>query len=85
MSQRLVAEASGILKVWVEVAEEILKSVPVVPTAKVWLAVVRVLRVLIQAPAGNVVQAQPLFLNWIVQALSRNQYPVVQSVSEKLI
>ena len=51
MTPLAVALASGKLNVWVDVAEEIAKSVPVVPVWKDWDAAVRVLRVVIP-PAG---------------------------------
>src|SRR5664279_1082941 len=44
MTPRAVAEASGILKVWVEPDDTILKSVPEVPGAKVCVVAVRPLR-----------------------------------------
>lgn len=46
-----VASATGILNVWVEVDDEILKSVPVVPVANVCVVAVRVFRVVIPLPA----------------------------------
>ena len=45
-----VAEASGILNVWVEPEEEILKSVPVLPVANVWVVAVRPFKLVMAAP-----------------------------------
>ena len=45
-----VAEASGILNVWAEPEDEIAKSVPVVPVAKVWVLLVKPFKLLMAAP-----------------------------------
>ena len=46
------APASGILKVWVVLADEILKSVPLVPVAKVCVLAVNPFRLVMSAPVA---------------------------------
>ena len=46
-----VAEASGILNVWAEPEDEILKSVPVVPVANVWVLPVNPFKLVMAAPS----------------------------------